>query len=266
MTVEEHLKDLRRATEPSPGRLARIRAGRPPRRPWWVLLPVVLAAAGALLLWPRESVEPALPDEPVAARWAGTQTDLDLGAFVTAHTDGHGQARGTARDIVVDWVSGSIDLEVQPHAGVQLAVDTPEGRVQVTGTAFSVVRDPLGTAVGVRRGSVQVTCTGAEAQALGAGQELNCLPTTAVAWLRRVSALQRAGRHQDVVIGVDAALGLQPDPSLDLELRLHRATALLAQGKADEASTQLNQLEADYPEATTRIQALRPVPERGSGR
>ncbi|MCB9762817.1 MAG: FecR domain-containing protein [Alphaproteobacteria bacterium] len=254
---DPHLADFKRATEPDPGRLARLRAGRPPRRRLgWVAVPAAAALAAVFLLrTPPPPPEPAPAPAPVDARWAGAQSAATLGPWVRARIDGRGEVRGDAQDMVVDWIAGAVTLEVTPDQGVQLQVRTEEGVVRVTGTAFEVRRDALGTAVAVTRGSVAVTCGQAPPVALGAGDDALCLPVTAVGWLRRVTALQP--EPEAVVAGAAAGLALSPEPAVALELRLQRAAAWAALGSVAQARAELDALLNDHPESAPRIDAAR---------
>ena len=94
----------------------------------------------------------------VAATWSGDATETRLGPHVEVVAQGHGEVVGDARDMDLRWTSGTLAVEVAPGQGVGLRVETEEGVVVVHGTAFEVVRDALGTHVGVRRGEVEVVC------------------------------------------------------------------------------------------------------------
>ncbi|MBX2802960.1 MAG: FecR domain-containing protein [Myxococcales bacterium] len=248
MTLQDHFDAMRAATEPSPGRLARIRAGRSRRVPWGRLaLAAVAVGLATLWLWPEapEPVQHAL--EGVAGQ--------QLGPHVHVHSDGTGEVSGHAQHLTVQWRSGSLQVEVVPERGVQLQVVTDEAVVRVVGTAFDVTRDALGTQVAVTRGQVALRCADGPERMLTANQSQACPPVDAAGWLRRVTALQVQGRHREVVDDVGVALQLQPPGAIALELRLHRLTAWVALGETVQAAQERAVLLGEAPQAADRIEA-----------
>lgn len=248
--LQQHLDDLRQLTEPDEALLARLRAGRAPRaRPPWRLLPLAAAALAAWFL-----ATPEVP-QPVDSSWSAGVAEAELGPHVHARVEGHGQVRGDAQDMVLDWTAGLVELEVSPGQGVKLEVNTEEAQVRVTGTRFLVRRDARGTVVEVRRGHVAVRCGEAPEQALGAGGRLLCPPVTAAGWLRRV--IQLSGQPEDVLAGVEAGLALSPAPEVEVELRLRRAAVWLRAGERDRAEAELAALERRFPAQAARVAAAR---------
>ena len=77
---------------------------------------------------------------------------------VRLELDGHGVATGTDRDVVVQWESGTLGVDVVPKSGTSLSVVTEEAVIRVVGTAFEVRRDPLGVTTTVAHGRVAVRC------------------------------------------------------------------------------------------------------------
>jgi len=253
--LDQHFDDLRRATEPDAGRLARIRSRSTRRRLDRRVLLLVPAAAAALFFALRQE------GPPVAARWTGDSAERALGPYVRAVGTGHGEVSGEAMDLTLSWTSGEVALSVEPDLGVQLSVETPEGMIRVRGTVFDVRRDALGTAVQVSRGAVEVHCGDAPLRLLGADDAIVCPPVTAVGWLRRVTVLQEQGRHSEVADGVSIGLTLAPEPALALELRLQRVAAWAALSETGDALEELDALTAEHPEAAARIDAARRQPE-----
>ncbi len=169
------------------------------RRAWFLVPALALAAAAAgLFLRPA----PPIPVDRVLAD-AG---EADFGASVHARWDGDGIVTGNDRTMTVDWQAGSVGFEVVPDAGIGLTVQTGEARVRVVGTGFTVVRDAMGTTVTVAHGIVGVQCGAAPEARYGAGDSVNCLPTTPAALVGRARAQQRGGAAPaDVLATLDHA-------------------------------------------------------------
>lgn len=153
---------------------------------------VALAAAAALTaLWasaeePERSVDLASPVTPVAHDW---------GRNVSLQAVGQGTMTGTDADSVLEWSTGTVQVEVTPKTNTRMAVVTEEARVEVIGTVFQVRRDALGSTVGVDRGEVAVHCKDGTQIDLTAGQSHTCLPVTAAGLLGRAEELNASGRR-----------------------------------------------------------------------
>ena len=208
---------------------ARLQAPRPRATPRWVggaAAGLAAAAALAFSLWPDPPLDAVLPTTGARA----------LGSFVSVTLDGQGSARGTRRDLTLDWHQGTIAVEVEPDQGVALRVLTEEASVRVVGTGFSVNRSALGTEVSVRHGRVQVDCVDGPAAALGAEERLTCLPVTAAGALGRARALEGTVSAEELLAELDQALA-RPDVAgaVASELQAMRTSALLREDRAAEA-------------------------------
>jgi hypothetical protein len=208
---------------------ARMRAPRPRPAPRWITgVAAGLAAAAALAfsLWPDPALDPVLPATGARA----------LGSFVSVTLDGQGSARGTRRDLTVDWHQGRIAVEVEPDQGVSLRVLTEEAAVRVVGTGFSVHRSALGTEVSVRHGRVAVDCVDGPSASLGAEEAITCLPVTAAGALGRARALEGTVSAAALLVELDRALS-RPDVAgaVASELQAMRTSALLREDRSDEA-------------------------------
>jgi ferric-dicitrate binding protein FerR (iron transport regulator) len=232
--VPRAIAALRPVDEVAAARLgARIRSRRAPRRVGPVVLALGACAAGvALLLAP-----PSAPRALDQALTSSTPAQLTLTDDVTLSFTGTGHAAGPPSAPHIQWDVGTLDVDVTPHRGIDLVVDTLEGRVHVLGTAFTVRRDALGTAVVVLRGTVEVAC-GVEALVrVDAGGVRTCLPTRAAGWLGRARALRDAGAPADAVLdAIDRgrALGDDGDDALG-ELAALRLDVLVVAGRYTEA-------------------------------
>ncbi|MEN0062075.1 MAG: hypothetical protein AAGA48_07960 [Myxococcota bacterium] len=178
-------------------RLARSRAER--RHRWTQRLTISALALAAvaltgLLLWPeppRTLPVAAAASVPERVLWSD-QVDLTVA--------GSGRVTGTDRNLVVDWQLGELTVRVAPESGVQLAVHADEGRIEVAGTHFTVVRDALGLTTQVAKGSVRVACTGEDEQILsGPSGALTCLPQSPARLLGRADALEEAKADPELV-------------------------------------------------------------------
>jgi len=201
-----------------------------PRRPFVAAAGVATGLAfAAVLLW-------ALAPPPRVDRSLDGAGTVALGDRVEVQAGGTGSVSGDARDMRLRWNDGELYVEVEPHQGVALAVQTEEAEVRVVGTGFTVVRDALGTRVDVRHGRVAVTCVRGAALELGTGEAHTCLPTTAAGSLGRALARRDTADATEQLTELDDALAL-PDAvgPVRAELRVLRAGALLAAGRRDEA-------------------------------
>lgn len=214
----------------------------PRRRPAWVA-PLIGASGSAvltlalLMLWTRP-----------APLQADTVADAVLPTGLTLSADGQGAVAGTVVAPRIEWRRGTLSVDVDPAAGLQVTVETPEAEVAVLGTAFTVTRGALGTTVDVARGKVAVRCVEVEeGVVLTAEQSNTCAPTTPAGLLARARALQGQRRLESAVQAADAGLGRAPKDAVRTELRLVRVEALAAQNKRDAALAGVRELLADGP-------------------
>lgn len=225
--------------DPAPGAeqrlIQRMRGGRPATTSWRPIALATLVLASAVLTLvlgiersPAELSRDLTSEAPLA---------VELTAEVRVELEGSGHVAGTVVAPRVRWESGTLSLDVEPHRGIDLIVETPEGTVRVVGTAFTVVRDALGTSVRVARGEVAVSCVGASAVAVPAGEQSVCLPVRAAGMLIRAQRLLDLGSEPDVVLSsVERGLELATDgePAVG-ELLALRIRLLLQAGRQDEA-------------------------------
>jgi ferric-dicitrate binding protein FerR (iron transport regulator) len=225
--------------QPRPDAVERVtrrvlaRHARPRRdvRPW---VAGALLAAALLLLVLRPAPPDGALDVPLASV---TPVERTLTAEVALEFQGSGEATGTRRAPRIRWEAGTVSLDVRPNAGVELTVETPEGRVEVRGTSFSVTRDDLGTHVAVTRGSVAVVCLDGRSTLLGAGDDVVCEPVRAMGMLSRAHALRDGGAAAPAILAaIDRGLGLAtPGEPARLELLALRLDVLVAAGRDAEA-------------------------------
>lgn len=222
------------APVPAPGAASRVlaRLDAPARRPARTGLPIAALIAIVALLFVSETGPPAPYDQELA----GTSR-LRLSPEVELGVDGAGRVTGTRFHPVVTWQIGRLDVDVRAEQGVALAVDTREARVEVVGTAFSVVRDARGTMVSVAHGRVRVTCTSGDPALLGEGEQAECRPVSAAGLLARAQA-ERAGGVATAVVLADlrAGLGTAGPEAVHQELRALLVKVLLEEGSRAEAA------------------------------
>ena len=154
----------------------------PDRQPRRRVLPTYvapLAMAGAAALGLTLVVANGLSDQPetLATKLEVQAEPADLAPFPGVHLayhGGYGELGGTTLSPSIQWITGKLDVEVEPDRGIQLAVHTEEATVRVIGTRFTVERENAQTTVGVERGKVEVTCSDGERVQLTAGQQHRC--------------------------------------------------------------------------------------------
>jgi len=259
--LEQSFHDLAKATEPSPARLARIHAGRPRSRRVWIV--VSGAVAAALLLWlSRPPAAPVVqPHAPVDIQLDGETFSGELGRSVRVQAEGRGEVAGHEGDLHFDWVHGTLTVEVIPGQSTQVEVVTPEARVVVVGTLFTVERDALGTTVKVDRGRVDLSCGEEASLPLAASADRTCPPTTPAGWLRRATTRFSDGQFPQVLQDIDVALPSCDQPQVALELRLLRVASLSELKRTEEANDALDEALVFHPDAAHRIQRLRDATE-----
>lgn len=223
------------AAEPAEGAtdrlLARVEAPRRRRRAW-LLVPAVAGALATVALWPAPA-----PRHLQGRLDAEARVEAVITSSVQLGYVGHGELGGTTEAVRIFWEVGTLEVEVAPGAGVQLEVETSEGRVAVLGTRFSVTRGPLGTEVAVERGAVRVACGQEASQALVEPGRALCLPLRPAGMLGRARALQASGAPpEDVLAAIDRGLALAAPGSPALgELVALRLDVLVSTGRYAEA-------------------------------
>ena len=242
--------ELRRAPGPRRGAAARVQArlqdeAQPPPPTWgWsavMATGMVTAALLALsLIGPRMAPEPWPDPAPVAQAPPFAKTlAADQGTFAPSEhvrfvVAGEGELRGEPLAPRVEWLRGSLEVDVASGQGVDLQVSTAEAHVAVIGTAFAVDRDARrGTRVVVRHGRVRVGCGGLPPVELGDGDDLLCPGRAAL--LGEARSLSRAGDYAGAVAASTRGLALGSDDAVGGELRFVRLESHAARGHADAA-------------------------------
>ena len=235
---------------------ARLRA--PRRRNVWIYAGggALLAAAAALLAFSFTRAHPIEAQLASEVEWSA----LAPSDQVALQYRGTGALSGTTRAPRVAWEAGTVSVEVEPNAGIDLQIETREAEVRVVGTGFDVTRNALGTTVAVRHGTVAVLCTSGEKSLLTAGESGNCAPTSAGGLLGRARALAPTD-PAGALAATDAALAASPSPAQATELQLVRIDALIALGRAPEA---LAGAESALPGAGTRARELHRLAARAA--
>jgi ferric-dicitrate binding protein FerR (iron transport regulator) len=253
--VKNVLSEFARETDASPAAVERLRGGRPApglgalhavdpalvtrvrararsvrrgrsRSVRLLGIAAVLAVLAAVIV---VRAPPRRLEQPLAS---SVRTDLPLTRDVQLAYAGSGHVEGTEQAPRIHWDAGTLDVDVTPHRGINLVVETLEGTVHVIGTAFTVTRDALGTSVTVARGTVDVACDAQTVARVEAGGVRTCLPTRPAGWLGRARALRDAGAPADAVIdAVDRGLALASpdDDSVGELVALRLDTLVIAQ-------------------------------------
>ena len=217
---------------------ARIRAAESEASPGWSGLTRGLLLGGTGLLAAAAAAVFVLPllnqPRPIAASFASTESaPVEVAPGVTLTTNGIGELSGTESAPRIALASGSVDVSVEPGAGLDVQVTTDEGTVRVVGTVFRVERSALGTTVSVTRGEVAVACSGQPDQSIAASQTTTCQPTSAAGLLGRARALPAGSAA--VLDAVDAGLAMSPSLAIGTELSALRVDHLARTGQADAA-------------------------------
>lgn len=165
------------------------------------------ALAGAATLGIALVVGHAVSDRPelLATALEEQSTPADLAPFPGVHlayNSGYGELGGTTRSPEIQWISGKLEVEVEPHRGIQLSVATEEAKVRVIGTVFTVDRIDAHTVVGVERGKVEVTCSDGDQVTLTAGQQHACASRSPSKLALRALRLRERGAAPDEVLAV----------------------------------------------------------------
>ena len=236
-------------------RSLRARLEEAPARPPSIARPLAFglalgAAAAALVL--VLLIDPAAPpplDQALVAEIGTQQAEPVRG--VALEFSGRGHLRGTAEAPEVEWLAGTVQIDVQPEAERRFRLHTKEGSVRVVGTAFSVRRDARGTRVEVQRGAVAVRCARRPERSLEAGASHTCPPVTAAGMLARARALQGDRARVDVILtAVERGLTMPGlEDAVSVELRIVEIEALRDAGRPGDA---LERARALRPEADHR--------------
>ena len=206
-----------------------------PRRGWGLPIGAALVVAVVLLtgVW-------VAADPPPRALRSSDWTDAVLASGVHATFRGEGRVRGQGTPAIT-WRSGVIEISVDPDGGHRVTIETMEADVVVVGTLLKVERDALGTRVEVSHGTVEVTCSGSDAERIGGGQSRSCPPTTAAGMLGRARALQDHGASSERVLeAITGGLALAEGP-ISGELRAFRIQHLLLIGEDRRAQAYIDQ-------------------------
>lgn len=175
---------------------------------------------------------------PVTASFDGTSTgaSLEVAPGVAITAAGTGELTGTEQAPRLAWAAGSVEVSVEPGAGLDVQVATDEALVKVVGTVFQVERGPLGTTVGVTRGKVAVSCANGTEHSLTADTTTTCWPTTATGLLGRAQAQRTGGASvEGVMATVERGLAAGPDATIRTELAALQVVLLAESGSAGDA-------------------------------
>jgi len=164
--------------------------------------PAIRLAAGSAEMGEIARMEPGRRIEEaelIAVGEEGALISMDGGIALLARRGSRLRVRAEANRADVVLEAGAVLANVDTAARAPgLTVTTPAGRVEVTGTVFTVFADSGGSIVEVFRGSVDVNA-GANRASVVAGQELDT----------RVGGLAiAADRVERVLLGADAILEL----------------------------------------------------------
>lgn len=210
-----------RATWPSDRSTQALHSRLRGRRSRRAIVGPVLIAAGlaAALLLGRRDPPATLPLDHVALQM-----------------DGQGRVGGTRAHPEITWLDGTLAVEVEPDRGVHLVVSTPEARVEVVGTRFTVDRRALATTVQVTHGTVALRCSGGPEATL-TGAAATCLPEAPADLLIRLATLTQTGAGAaERLATADRGLSVAAaDSPLRPELLAYRVKALIDQGTITEA-------------------------------
>lgn len=243
---------LQAMPEPAPYAAARVRARlrAPRRRNAWIYAGggALLAAAAALLVVLATRAHPLTAQLASEAEWSALAPSRE----VALEYRGTGALSGTTQAPRLQWDQGTLSVEVEPDAGIDLRVQTREADVRVVGTGFDVTRDAMGTTVSVRHGAVAVLCASGENTLLSPGESRTCAPTEAGPLLGRAMALAPTD-PAGALASADAALAASPSPAIATELVRVRVESLLRLGRAPEA---LSAVEAALAEPGPRRREL----------
>ncbi|MGO3869347.1 MAG: FecR family protein [Alcaligenes sp.] len=161
-----HVQQVLRSIEPPP---------RPARR-WFLKGAVAGGAVAAVgtMVWGGALWE-SLQYEAVLQTRLGEQQQMELqdGSVLLLNTDTRAHVRFYASERRVTLDQGEVFFAVSADAARPFRIDTPQGRVEVTGTRFNVRVDQQHMRVVVESGSVQVSSGpwwATQRQSLSAGQ------------------------------------------------------------------------------------------------
>jgi len=126
--------------------------------------------------------------------------------------EGQGTLDAAGGRLRIDWQEGRLGVDLDPSADRALEVRTPEARIEVLGTAFSVDRDGLGTLLVMERGEVATWCHGRPGPRCTAGSTWRCHRSAAAA-LHAARTLQGEGAPPARILGVVEQGMAIPEPS-----------------------------------------------------
>lgn len=163
---QSHIQHVLNSIEPPP---------RPARR-WFLKTAVAMAVVAAVgsVIWGDTLWESAQYEAVLLTR-LGEQQQVELldGSVLQLNTDTRGHVRFYTAERRVTLDQGEVFFAVSADAARPFRIDTPQGRVEVTGTRFNVRVSPQQMQVVVESGSVQVSSGpwwAPERQTLSAGQ------------------------------------------------------------------------------------------------
>ncbi len=217
------------------------------------------AAALGLGLVVAQTLEPQ--PEPLATTLAEQPAPADLDPFPGVHlayNGGYGELGGTTRSPEIQWISGELEVAVEPDRGIHLAVHTEEATVRVIGTRFTVDRQDAETLVTVQRGKVEVTCSDGERVQLGAEQQHRCLSQSPSKLALRAVRMEQRGAQPSEVLAV-VQRGLEHAREGDAawsHLSVLRMKALAGLGQPEQALGEAQRYLADG-HARRRVEVLR---------
>jgi len=113
---------------------------------------------------------------------------------------GAGTVAGTDTAPRIDWLRGTLNVDVVTGRGLDMRVQTREADIRVVGTGFTVLRDAFGTRVEVRHGVVETRCGSDDPVFLAQGDSVTCAPRTAAGLLGRALSLQESGAGASAVL------------------------------------------------------------------
>lgn len=262
-TFQEHARRIEpsQAEVEAVARRARATVHRSRRQHRWGLggLALLTAAALGFLFLPRvEPSPPAAGPTPLAAtEWSETSPR----SGVSLRYQGAGELLSEQH---IAWQEGVLDVEVDPEAGIDFAVQTDEALVRVLGTRFEVDRDPYGTRVHVERGEVSVVCEGGAHHGLSAGEQVRCL-RSAAAGLGLAMSLERdgVGTAERLEVVKQALSHSRNTPVVRHQLESLRIHLLDQAGQSDQARTMAEELLRHTEDADLRQLAARIALETG---
>ncbi|MFH1467759.1 MAG: FecR family protein [Pseudomonadota bacterium] len=236
----DRLRALDEALQPDEPAMKRVMAGLPARRQACrarqrnlrLAMAGGAALAAGLVAW---ALSHSGPPAPVALSSPEQATIQPVTGLRLSH-EGEGSMAFEEDQLVIDWVRGRLGVDLDPGARRHLEVHSPEARIEVLGTAFTVERDGLGTSLTMARGTVATWCHEQPGPTLSAGATWRCFRSGASA-LHEARTLQGQGAEPAAVRAVvEQGLAI-PDtpPGTRDELAVLRIALLSDGGEAGAA-------------------------------